>query len=145
MMNEYEKQAVDFCNKWEIEIKWMFVGVGVNSEWCDNKKRNHWHWIITKDGKATQGEFWDSVVNTQKTYQDPNKRNNPNNPRAYDLFACLEKYGYDSFEDFCCEFGYDENSRKTYNTYEAVKKEYNGLVNVFGNNEELWEEFREIR
>lgn len=141
MMNEYEKQAVDFCNKWEIEIKWMFVGVGVNSEWGDNKKRNHWHWIITKDGKATQGEFWDSVVNTQKTYQDPNKRNNP---RAYDLLACLEKYGYDSFEDFCCELGYDENSRKAYNTYEAVKKEYNGLVNVFGNNEELWEEFREI-
>ena len=57
MMNEYEKQAVDFCNKWEIEIKWMFVGVGVNSEWGNNEKRNHWHWIFPELASLPKGNF----------------------------------------------------------------------------------------
>ena len=144
MMNEYEKQEIEFCNKWRIEIKWLFVGVEVNPEWGDNKKRNHWIWVLTKDGKSTHGEFWDNIANTKATYQDPNKRNNPKKPETYDLLACLVKNDYDSFEEFCSSLGLDEDSRKAYKTYEEIKKEYNGLVNVFGNNEELWEEFGEI-
>lgn len=144
MMNEYEKQTIEFCNKWGIEIKWLFAGVEVNPKWGDNKKRNHWIWTLAKDGKFTHGEFWGGIVNTQKTYQDPNKRNNPKNPTEYDLLACLEKYGYSSFSDFCSELGYDEDSKEAYKTYEAVTKEHDGLVNILGDNEELWEEFREI-
>lgn len=141
MMNEYENQAVEFCNKRGIEIKWLFVGVEINPERKDNKKRNRWMWILEKDGKFTHGEFWDSITNTKETYHDPNKRNNPKNPRTYDLLSCLVKNDYDSFENFCFSFGFNEDSRKA---YEEIKKEYNGLVSVFGNNEELWEEFREI-
>ena len=144
MMNEYEKQAVDFCNKWGIEIKWAFVGVEVNPEWCDNEKRNYWIWILTKDGKSTHGEFWDSIANTQKTYQDPNKRNNPKKPTTYDLLACLTKYKHEKFEEFCYELGYDEDSRKAYHTWEKVNQEYDGLMSVFGNNKALWEDFGNI-
>lgn len=142
-MNEYVKQAKDFCDKWGIEIKWCFVGVDIPS-WGKEYKHSHWHWILAKDGKDTQGEYWEGIVNTQKSYQDLNKRNTPETPRAYDLLACLEKYSYESFEDFCYSYGYDKDSKNAYNIWKEVKLEYDGLVNVFGDNKELWEEFREI-
>ena len=142
-MNEYEKQAIEFCNKWKIEIRWCFVGVD-NPDWDKEHKHNHWHWVLTKKYKSTQGEFWDSVVNTKKSYQDPNKHNIPKTPQIYDLLACLEKYGYNSFEDFCASLGYNKYSVKDYNIWKRNKLEYNGLANVFGDNKGLWKEFREI-
>lgn len=142
-MSEYVKQAEDFCNKWGIEIKWCFVGVD-NPNWDKEHKHNHWHWVLTKKYRSTQGEYWDSIANTQKSYQDPNKRNIPKTPSAYDLLACLEKYGYKSFEDFCASCGYDEDSRSVYKIWKEVKLEYDGLVTVFGDNKKLWKEFREI-
>ena len=33
-------------------------------------------------------------------------------PSVYDIFACLQKYDPETFEDFCAEFGYDTDSKK---------------------------------
>lgn len=70
---------------------------------------------------------------------------NPNysEPTAYDVLACLTKYPVDSFEDFCCEYGYDEDSRKAYRIYEAVKNEWQNVAMLW-NDDEL-EELREIQ
>lgn len=66
----------------------------------------------------------------------------PETPTAYDVLACLQKYPIDTFEDFCSEFGYDEDSRAAEKTYKAVKTEYENLSRLFSD-EEL-EEMQEI-
>lgn len=67
----------------------------------------------------------------------------PKTPTAYDVLACLQKYPVGTFEDFCSEFGYDEDSRTAEKTYKAVLKEYNSLCTLFSD-EEL-EQLQEIQ
>jgi len=52
-------------------------------------------------------------------------------PSDYDILSCLTKYDPGTFEDFCGEFGYNEDSRKAEKTYFAVQKEYQNLRNMF--------------
>jgi hypothetical protein len=56
--------------------------------------------------------------------------------------ACLTKYDPGSFEDFCNEFGYKEDSRTAERTYNAVVKEWQNVC-MFWNDDEI-EELREI-
>jgi len=57
-------------------------------------------------------------------------------PALYSVLACLQKYDVGSFEDFCSDFGYDEDSRTAEKTYKAVLKEWEAMERLF-NNEEL--------
>ncbi len=52
-------------------------------------------------------------------------------PSDYDILTCLTKYDIGTFEDFCGEFGYSEDSRKAEKTYFAVQKEYQNLRGMF--------------
>lgn len=56
-------------------------------------------------------------------------------PAAYDVLACLQKYDVGSFEDFCSEFGYDTDSRKSLKTYKAVVKEYDNVCKIWNDTE----------
>ena len=64
-------------------------------------------------------------------------------PNEYDVLSCLEKYEPGTFEDFCSEFGYDEDSRTAERIYIAVIKEYKDLTRIF--TEEQMEELGEIQ
>ena len=64
-------------------------------------------------------------------------------PSEYDVLACLEKYDVGTFEDFCSEFGYDEDSRTAERIYIAVIKEYKDLTRIF--TAEQMEELSEIQ
>lgn len=64
-------------------------------------------------------------------------------PTAYDVLTCLQKYGVGTFEDFCSEFGYDEDSRTAEKTYKAVVKEYDNVCKIW-TDEEI-EELQEIQ
>ena len=63
-------------------------------------------------------------------------------PNEYDVLACLEKYRYDSFSDFCAEFGYSTDSISASETFLACGEEYAGLRRIF--TEEQMEKMREI-
>jgi hypothetical protein len=65
------------------------------------------------------------------------------NPSDYDILTCLTKYDPGTFENFCSGFGYDTDSRKAEKTYQAVRKEYQALAQIFSS-EEL-EEMAEIQ
>jgi len=56
-------------------------------------------------------------------------------PSSYDVLACLQKYEVGTFEDFCSNFGYEEDSRKSENIYKAVLKEYDNLCKLFSDEE----------
>ena len=52
-------------------------------------------------------------------------------PTLYDILTCLQKSDVGSFQDFCDEFGYDEDSRTAEKTYKAVCKEYAAMSRLF--------------
>lgn len=64
-------------------------------------------------------------------------------PTAYDVLACLEKYGYEDFEDFCATYGYDTDSRRAEKIFKAVQKEYDNVCKLWSD-EEI-EQLREIQ
>lgn len=59
----------------------------------------------------------------------------PIKPTLYDVLSCLQKYDVGSFEDFCSEFGYDEDSRSAEKIYKAVVKEFEAMERLFTNEE----------
>ena len=82
-------------------------------------------------------------INTIKSDLDFVKNENFSEPTEYDVLACLTKYDPETFENFCGEFGYDEDSRKAEKTYHAVKDEYNNVAMLW--NEEEMEQLTEIQ
>lgn len=135
---EYEKQAMDFLEKYNIK---MYINSmnEKNEEWGGLKykvliKRN-----INGKNKQMTVIFTDSVYNMTE-----NKK-----PTAYDILACLQKYDVGSFEDFCNDFGYEiyEETYRSYNhknmkIYNAVCREFENVDKIFG---DIIEELAEIQ
>lgn len=57
-------------------------------------------------------------------------------PTLYDVLTCLQKYDVGTFENFCDDYGYDNDSRTAEKTYKAVVKEFQAMERLF-NSEEL--------
>lgn len=169
MENEYTKQATDFLKRAGANIKIEFQGVAINKNW-DNKKRNLYKVTLTTPRGAYTFDFWDSINNTkicamsikqyaEKRYKiryddlDIQEKNvmekelkdkkDKARPCAYDVLSVMTKYDPGTFEDFCCEFGYNTDSRKAEAIYFSVQKEYNNLVRIF--TEKQMEELAEIQ
>lgn len=98
-------------------------------------------------------DFWDSIRNTEIRTMPFDAYNVQANkelaakkkaavPSAYDVLACLQKYDPGTFEDFCSNCGYDEDSRAAERIYFAVQKEYTQLARLF--TPEQMEELAEI-
>jgi hypothetical protein len=66
----------------------------------------------------------------------------PKIPTAYNVLACLQKYDVGTFEDFCSEFGYDEDSKRAEKIYKDVANEYTQLCALF--TEEEMSQLQEI-
>lgn len=73
------------------------------------------------------------LVNNKE--KDIPKNPNYSIPTAYDILTCLTKYDPGTFENFCSEFGYDEDSKKADKIYLAVKNEYKDLCSLFTDKE----------
>lgn len=169
MMNEYTKQASDFLKKANATIKIDFVGLAVNKDWKEREKRNLYEIILTSPRGSMVFDFWDSIRNTkikrmtlaeyaEKRYKtrfdslryaekltakkELEAKKAEATPSAYDILACMTKYDPGTFEGFCCEFGYDEDSRTAERIYFAVQKEYTQLARLF--TVEQMEELQEI-
>lgn len=56
-------------------------------------------------------------------------------PTAYDVLAGMSTCYGDTFEDFCYNFGYDEDSRKAYETYKAVQEQERNIYKLFTHEE----------
>lgn len=158
-MTEYEAQAKQFladCNA-TMEIK--FIGREIPTHWLgETKPRNKYQFTITTPKGKYTSYFWDSLHNTEmstiseRTYAQQKYRASYDclrshekakaraelvklkakaRPTEYDILACVEKYGYDSFSDFCSEFGYSTDSISARETFLACGEEYAGLRRIF--------------
>lgn len=169
-MNEYVKQAKDFLNKANAKCEIVYGGISRNETWKETAKRNWYDVTITTSRGKMSYVFWDSINNTEisqmtleeyvekklkrrysdfsydeqkKAERELKKLKTEAVPSEYDVLACLEKYDVGTFEDFCSEFGYDEDSRTAERIYIAVIKEYKDLTRIF--TEEQMEELIEIQ
>lgn len=157
-MSEYIKQATEFLQKANAEMKINFVGLAINKEWKENEKRCLYEITLASPRGSMVFDFWDSIRNAEikemtleayaeKRYRVPfsdltqAEKMQANRelaakkkaavPSVYDVLACLTKCDPGTFEDFCSDYGYDEDSRTAERVYFAVQKEYSQLARLF--------------
>lgn len=152
-MDEYIKQATEFLQKTHAEMKIEYVGLAVNKEWKEKEKRCLYEITLISPRDSMVFDFWDSIRNTEIRTMPFDAYNVQANkelaakkkaavPSVYDVLACLQKYDPGTFEDFCSDYGYDEDSRTAERIYFAVQKEYTQLARLF--TPEQMEELAEI-
>lgn len=148
-MNDYEKQADDFLTKVNGKIKIKYIKY--DRYFPDDKESRYiFRFTISRQiadcKKCTYGPHsgCNCNGNTAFCFNMPRKTvqysatfgqslaEGNTIPRSYDILACLTKYDVGTFENFCSEFGYDEDSRKAEKIYKAVLKEWAGVKRVFG-------------
>lgn len=78
---------------------------------------------LIKGGKQYAFEFGQSISEGS------------NEPTLYSVLACLTKYDPETFEDFCANYGYDNDSRKAEKIYKEVVKEFNNMQRLFTSDE----------
>ena len=127
---KYKKQAEDFCKKNNVKI--TFIGeVAFKKHFADEKHERYVSKVrISRNGKSM-------IVNFGHSLQRGSDR-----PTPYDILTCLQKYEVGSFEEFCREFGYSDDSITALKIYKAVSKEYEGVIRVF---DDIIEELQEIQ
>lgn len=81
------------------------------------------HYSVTLENKrgAYTFDFWDSVANKESGEK----------PTEYDALAAIGYDNSENFADFCDCYGYNTNSTKARDTYEAVTREVEGLRRIF--------------
>lgn len=139
--SEYTRQAFDFCLKYGVDVWIKRIDIRPDSDFYPaffgNPFRGHYHFIITRNGKRMSGYF------TASHFVEL--------PSCYDLLACLEKNDVGTMGDFVQDFGYTiidkESFDRAQHTWKRCKKEFEGLIRLFGTyqeNAELWNELIEI-
>lgn len=133
-MTDYRQKALDFLEACNAKMEINFIGVETNQNWNDNQRRNKYHFTITTPKGKMQGDFWDSVTNTEITLMTPDDfsikmyrahldalmnhekvrvRNTLKaiketaKPTEYEILSCLEKYEVGTMDDFFHEFGFE--------------------------------------
>lgn len=129
--NEYNVQAFDFLRKHNstMHCKLLRKGRYFNE---DTEGRHVYEITLKRNGEQYVFTFGQSVYATQRN----------ETPSVYDVLSTIQKYDPGTFENFCGDFGYDEDSRKAEKTYQAVQDEYNNIKRLFSSAE--LEEMQEI-
>ena len=115
-LSTYDQQANDFLARFGISLaitrKDPF-GPGPAPAWAEDGSPRGiaYNVCIAKEGRAAVSfDYWGSKNDMDKG----------NEPTAYDVLACLsgDIYCAETFGEFCSDYGYDEDSRKAFATWE---------------------------
>ena len=169
-VSTYEQQANDFLTKTGTTLKVDFLRNDFYFH-KDTEKRDIYKCTLIRGERTYSFEFGQSVMESQY-YQDntikersytmngkprtgnyilssipPNQRDyslvKGKVPNDYDILACIEKNNPGTFEEFCSEFGYDEDSRSAEKTFIAVRDQFLNIERLFTHEE--MDELREIQ
>lgn len=125
-MSEYQTQANEFCKNTNTKI--TFGEPTYKDHFDDGQLRWVFPVTISRNGQRMRVQFGQSIANGSQQ------------PTAYDVLSCLQKYEVGTFEQFASAYGFDL-SRKSRKVYNACSKEYDGVDRLFS---DVIEELREI-
>lgn len=126
----YQQQAQQFAGKHNIKL--VINSSEYKKHFADDKEcRYVFNCTLKCKGKRYTFNFGQSVASGAEE------------PTMYDVLTCLQKYEVGTFENFCSDFGYNDDSITALKTYKAVCKEYNSMLRVFGAT--ILEEMQEIQ
>jgi len=120
--NEYDKQANKFLKDTNTTFKVKYIK---HDKYFpdDTETRDIYKFTLTRDGKSYSGRFGQSIAETGKK------------PRPYEILSSLGADRFEgSFEDFCSEYGYEQDS-KAHKIYKAVIKENEGMKKLYSEEE----------
>lgn len=169
-MSEYVKQAEEFLRKAAATMEFYFAGYVVPPLWGEKEKPHaSYRVMITTPRGSYTLDFYDSLAHTEILQITPedyakkkfgcrfeycsyNERRTVRRelkekqakakPTCYDVLACMTHYDPGSFQNFCDEFGYSNDSIRALKTYLAVQDEWENLRRIFTS--EQLEELAEI-
>lgn len=121
----YNQGAYKIAEALNLKMKVKHHSYGKHWE-GDTDNRHRFKVTLFKEGKG--------INNSPKQYSfkfGQSIAEGSNEPTLYDVLACLQKYEVGTFEDFCGEFGYDEDSRSAKKIYKAVLREYANMERLF--------------
>lgn len=139
-MNEYEKQANDWAEKWGVTMTARKLGHFAFHE-EDADTRDVYEIALTRDSRRMTFKFGQSLVDSRydqtfsagpywRKLERLNEgtfalffKHRGKKPTMYDVIAGIQRQDPGTFEQFCGDFGYDTDSRKALQTYFAVQQE----------------------
>lgn len=131
--SQYKEQVSFFLEKTGAYISIREAVPQRHPAWGKDAKHGiHYSVTIYKDkNRSYTFDFWGSIADKENNF-----RGFPKRPSAYDILCCLhDGDGIDNYGDFCANYGYDEDSRAAYRTYEAVKEQKEAMQNIFTSDE----------
>ena len=169
-MSEYTEQAEQFAKDHNVTMTATYIGhyprfggsitavyqvvlsrVGIKKPFSFRFSTSiHDSWAYSSATSWVQGlpnrfrleSFFENyLIKPVSTVNGINIRQTKKAPSIYDILACLTKYDPGRFEEFCGEYGYDEDSKKAEGTYREVLDEWRNVERMFG---DVLEELQEI-
>jgi hypothetical protein len=125
-MKNYDQQANDLLKSMNVKFNAKFIKYGYHFN--DDKQCRDIYKVSFRRGKNSFSLTFGQSINESTG-------NGGNAPTSYDVVSCLQKYDAGSFQNFCGDFGYDEDSRSAEKIYKAVCKEFEKVSNFFTDEE----------
>lgn len=119
MKNEYDLQAENFAKKYNVKLS-IIGDPEYRKYFAGDKDSRYVFKLRLKKNKLSYTFSFGQSIAAGAEY-----------PKLYDVLSCLTKYDPESFENFCSEFGCDQDSRKAERTYKAVCKEWKAVNRLF--------------
>ena len=126
----YQKEAIEFAKKHGIEL--VINSSNYKKHFSTDKESRYvFNCTLKCNGKRYTFNFGQSIAAGGEE------------PNMYDILTCLQKYEVGTFNNFCGDFGYDNDSITAHKIYKAVAKEYRNMLRVFG--EDILTDMQEIQ
>lgn len=138
---DYEKQAEDFLKSCGVVFCAKKAFPQVAPRWAKDWKHGTQYSILlakiengnflsyeeleNRAEKSIQFFFWNSIHKKEEATHGKSDKHN-----AYDVLSGVY-YPVSSFEEFCSSFGYSEDSREAYQTYQEVVELNRKIESIF--------------
>lgn len=131
MESTYQQQANDFLQKTNTKIDIEYLKYDYHND--DKHKRDIYKVTIKRGSRQFSLNFGQSIA----------KSGRKEVPTNYDILACLTKNEVGTFDDFCGNYGYSNDSKTAERIFKAVVKEWENVCRIWSDDEiellqEIW-------
>lgn len=143
--NEYTEQAENFLNATNTKLSITFSHKGKYFQ--DDKEERNIYSIKLQNNKHTFVFNFGDIINNTRGLENAKSLNEQKKfkPTKYNVLVCLNVDYSTDFQDFCSNYGYEENdfdnkknnfiNESAFLTYKAVQRETENLKMLFNDDE----------